>query len=80
MFPQGNVLVDGEGRARLTDFGMALLAESISYGLGSLHGGGAMRWKAPELNDPDEFGLEGSRPTKASDIFSYACVIVEVCH
>ncbi|TCD66170.1 hypothetical protein EIP91_001724 [Steccherinum ochraceum] len=74
----GNILVDQAGRIGLTDFGLALVSESVSYGLGSLHGGGAMRWKAPELNDPDEFGLDNTRPTKASDVFSYACVIIEV--
>lgn len=71
--------MDKHGCARLADFGMALISESTAYGYASLHGGGATRWKAPELLDPEEFGLENSRPTCQSDIFSFACICVEVC-
>ncbi|TCD67324.1 hypothetical protein EIP91_000245 [Steccherinum ochraceum] len=68
----GNVLIDGEGNARLADFGMALVSESTAYAYASVHGGGAMRWNAPELIDPEEFEMDTSRPTPASDIFSFA--------
>ncbi|TCD66172.1 hypothetical protein EIP91_001726 [Steccherinum ochraceum] len=73
-----NVLVDKDGNARLADFGMTLISESVAYKMGSAHGGGALRWKAPELNDPEVFCMQGTRPTKASDIFSYACITVEL--
>lgn len=43
-----------------------------------MHGGGAMRWKAPELVDPEEFGLETTRPTFASDVFAFGCLCIEV--
>ena len=75
---QGNVLIDDDGNARLTDFGMALVSEATSYGYASAHGSGAIRWTAPELIDPEEFEMEDSRPTPASDIFSFACMAVEV--
>ncbi|TCD66074.1 hypothetical protein EIP91_001832 [Steccherinum ochraceum] len=74
----GNILIDDEGNARLTDFGMALLTESTAYGYASLHGGGAIRWKAPELSDPEEYGVEGMRPTPASDVFSFSCMVIEL--
>lgn len=37
--------------------------------------GGATAWLSPELLDPD---VDEVRPTYASDIYSFACVIVEV--
>jgi len=33
---------------------------------------------SPELLDPDQFGLEGSRPTKESDCYALGMVIYEV--
>ena len=74
----GNILVDDNGRARLTDFGMALIAEGTAYNYGSLHGGGAIRCSAPELLDPEEFGFENSRPTFQSDIYAFGCICFEV--
>ena len=75
---QGNVLVDNDGNARLSDFGLALVTESSSYAYGSSHGGGAIPWKAPELIDNEEFDLPDTRPTPSSDVFSFACMCVEV--
>ena len=75
----GNVLVDGNGAVRLTDFGLSLISEGTAYNYGSHHGGGAIRWSAPELFDPEEFGLDSSRPTFSSDVYAFACVCIEVC-
>ncbi|THH31212.1 hypothetical protein EUX98_g2968 [Antrodiella citrinella] len=74
----GNILVDEDNNACLTDFGMSLITEATAYNYASIHGGGALRWQAPELIDPDEFGLESSRPTPQSDIFSFACTAIEL--
>ncbi|THH32511.1 hypothetical protein EUX98_g1655 [Antrodiella citrinella] len=74
----GNILLDERGNACLTDFGMSLIAEGTGYNYGSIHGGGAIRWQAPELIDPEAFGLEGTRPTSQSDVFSIACTAIEV--
>jgi serine/threonine protein kinase len=44
-------------------------------------GSGSLRWMAPELLDPDHYGIsedEGGRPTKASDIYALAITIWEV--
>lgn len=75
---QGNILIDEDDTVRLTDFGMALIAEATSYQYASVHGGGATRWQAPELIDPDEFGISSSRPTFASDVYSFSCICIEV--
>ncbi|TCD66394.1 hypothetical protein EIP91_001385 [Steccherinum ochraceum] len=74
----GNVLVDDAGAARLTDFGMSLLSEGTSYQYHSEHGGGATRFTAPELFDPEEFGLEGARPSASTDVYAFALVCVEL--
>jgi hypothetical protein len=36
-----------------------------------------MRWMAPELIDPDRFGLPFRRTT-ATDVYAFACVCLEV--
>ena len=74
----GNILIDGNGSALLTDFGLSLIMEATPYSNGSIHGGGAVHWRAPELIDPQEFGLDNARPTPKSDVFSFACTAVEV--
>lgn len=74
----GIILIDGDESVRLTDFGMALIAEAKPYQYGSPHGGGAIRWQAPELIDPEEFHLDSSRPAFATDIYSFACTCIEL--
>lgn len=74
----GNVLLDDHSNALLSDFGLSLVADASAYNYGSSHGGGASRWTAPELIDPDKFKMENVRPTTASDMFSLACTAIEV--
>lgn len=33
---------------------------------------------APEIHNPQAFGIDGIRRTKASDVYSFACVALEV--
>ncbi|TCD63488.1 hypothetical protein EIP91_005347 [Steccherinum ochraceum] len=73
-----NVLINDEGRACLTDFGMTLISDATANSYGSIHGGGAMRWSAPEVLDPEVFGLDSGRPTFDSDVFSFACTCFEI--
>ncbi|KAF9233676.1 kinase-like domain-containing protein, partial [Melanogaster broomeanus] len=72
----GNVLVDVDGRAFLSDFGLCSI-------LGGLHGGssfvrsscnpGTIRWAAPELVlNPDTV-----QPSTASDVFSFGCIMLQ---
>lgn len=70
--------MDENHRVRLTDFGMSLLADAAANHYGSLHGGGAPRWQAPELIEPTAYKLDHSRPTRASDMYSFACTCIEV--
>jgi len=68
---QKNVLVDGSGRARIADFGLATVARNIDSMRSTSHCGGASQWTAPEV-------LNGELPSKEMDIFSFAMVMIEV--
>ena len=76
---KANILIDEAGTARVADFGLitiisdpANLLASSSYA----HGGTA-RWMSPELIDPEEFGFDKCRPTKASDCYALGMVVYE---
>lgn len=75
---KGNILVNDEGTVQLTYFGMSLLADATAYNYASHHGGGAIAWTAPELLDPDIYGLKTRRTTFASDIYAFGCICIEV--
>ncbi|KAF9233662.1 kinase-like domain-containing protein, partial [Melanogaster broomeanus] len=73
----GNVLVDGDGRAFLSDFGLCSI-------LGGLQGGssfvrstcrpGTIQYAAPEVvRDPDTV-----KASTASDIFSFGCIMLQI--
>ena len=70
---QPNVLVDTTGRARITDFGLAMITQNpdptrtpqAEHG----HGG---RWIAPEILD------NRGTYSKEGDVFSFAMVTIEV--
>ena len=57
---------------------MSLIADATGYNYASIHGGGAVRWTAPELFDPETFGLESRRATFKSDVYAFGCLCVEV--
>jgi len=82
-----NILIS-ENTARLTDFGVS---EILSEFVGTSYmtrtpgrdGGGAVRWAAPELFLPLTDDIHGEdrsrRMSKACDIWSYGCIVQEVC-
>ncbi|KAJ3482587.1 hypothetical protein NLI96_g6879 [Meripilus lineatus] len=72
-----NILVDSNGKMKLADFGLAVIAEA-GESLTATIRGGAFGWLAPELIDPESFGLPNTRPTFASDVYSFACVCIEL--
>lgn len=74
----GNILINSNKQAVLTDFGLSVIAQAVPHEFLSKHGGGAEMWKAPELFYHTEFGLPTNRPTVHSDIYSFACTCVEV--
>jgi len=69
---QSNILVDATGRARITDFGQTMFAQSLDTMQSASRHGNTTRWAAPEV-------LGGQPPTKETDIFSFAMVMIEVC-
>ena len=70
---QPNILIDGNHRAQLTDFGLATVTQNLdSIRSTSEHGGHTARWTAPEiLNDVGTY-------SKEADVFSFAMVMIEV--
>ncbi|KAG6835373.1 hypothetical protein H0H93_002059 [Arthromyces matolae] len=80
MTPQQlNVLVDGSGRACLSDFGLSGVSDKdiVRWATQSSTSskGGTTRWQAPELHDPDVLQMHN---TKESDIFAWASTCYEV--
>ena len=74
MNPKTHVLIGKDGRARLTDFGLASIALGNSS-VASLPDASltiVATWAAPEI-------LEGGSVTKAGDIFAFGMVATEVC-
>jgi serine/threonine protein kinase len=80
MFPvKANILIDQTGHARLADFGLLTIIKDPTNVLTSTtHAqGGSARWMSPELIDPQQFGLQHSRPTESSDCYALGMVIYE---
>ena len=63
-----NVMLDGEGKVRLTDFGLAGLAEGIS--------GQDVRSGTPSYMSPEQ--LQGREVTTRSDIYSLGLLLYEL--
>ncbi|KAG6824620.1 hypothetical protein H0H92_006320, partial [Tricholoma furcatifolium] len=75
-----NVLIDGAGRARLSDFGLSAVSDPkiLAWTSQSSNAskGGTVRWQAPELFDPKNDDLVKNSP--ASDVYAWGCVAYEV--
>jgi serine/threonine-protein kinase len=63
-----NVMLDGQGKVRLTDFGLAGLAEALS--------GGDVRSGTPSYMSPEQ--LQGREVTLRSDIYALGLLIYEL--
>ncbi|TCD71966.1 hypothetical protein EIP91_000098 [Steccherinum ochraceum] len=72
-----NILLDASNNIRISDFGLSLIAHGPPYKQGSPRGGNTA-WTAPELLDPEKFGMKGRRPAFTSDVYSFGCVCVEL--
>lgn len=79
MVLKSNVLVDEEGRPRISDFGLVRIEDSLaSVTASSFNGRGSLRWQAPELLCPDQFPDIPCNITTKSDVYSFACLCLEV--
>lgn len=63
--------------AALADFGLAATL-STKTTMASVRGG-TVRWMAPELLYPEDYGFTHCTPSKESDMYALAMVIYEVC-
>ncbi|KAJ6486724.1 kinase-like domain-containing protein [Mycena sanguinolenta] len=76
-----NILISDDGNACLSDFGLATTIADADSTVGftsSSNRAGSVRWFAPELIDPAKFGCKKFIRTKASDVYAYACVCLEL--
>lgn len=69
--------MSGDRNLYLADFGLSMiLAESQNSTFSSYHAGN-VRWIAPEmLTMPEQGGV--TMPTKAADVYSYGCIMLQV--
>ena len=90
---QANILINGDRRACIADFGLSTIAGVATAAgasrtslisndtLMSFTGGGTRRWMSPELLHPERFGMpdsEDNRPTRQSDCYAFGMVVYEV--
>ncbi|KAJ6576220.1 kinase-like domain-containing protein [Mycena sp. CBHHK59/15] len=77
-----NILISDEGSACLSDFGLATTVDEAETSTGgatsSSNRAGSIRWFAPELIEPTAFGCERFVRTRASDVYAYGCVCLEL--
>ena len=73
-------MIDQNGLARLADFGLLTFVSDPTNptNSSSVTNAGTTRWMSPELLHPEHFGYNQSRPTKRSDCYALAMVILEV--
>lgn len=63
--------MDATGHARITDFGLALVTQTLELIQGDSGGYDHNTWIAPEI-------LDGGTYSKEADVFSFAGVAIEV--
>ncbi|KAJ7779672.1 kinase-like domain-containing protein [Mycena metata] len=80
-----NILISDDYHACLADFGLATTVrdddgETTTVGAlsSSADHAGSARWFAPELIAPEEFGCERFNRTRATDVYAFACVCLEL--
>lgn len=73
---QANVLVNDNGEACLTDFGLTIVLYHSNTFTSTYTSGGTLRYMAPELLEEKDgfFGM----PSEKSDIYAVAMVVWEV--
>lgn len=69
---QPNILIDNDGRARLTDFGFTSVVREVDSVFITHVQGFTPRWAAPEVLE------SGDKNTREADIFAFGMVMIEV--
>ena len=75
-------MITDDGIARLGDFGITGIVTDptvVEPGSTTTTKPGVVRYMAPELLNPSQFGLANSNPSKESDVYSLAMTAYEVC-
>ncbi|OCH92034.1 kinase-like protein [Obba rivulosa] len=72
-----NILVNEQHRALLVDFGLVTLYYSRKLPTVAPIAG-SIRWTAPELIDPEQFGLEKAEYSPQSDVYALSMVFWEL--
>jgi hypothetical protein len=74
------VVIDQNGRARLTEYGLAPINSDPSFtALATCKHLGESRWLAPEIMKPPRKGkVTVTRESKAADVFAFGMLAVEV--
>ncbi|KAG8951444.1 hypothetical protein FRC03_012542 [Tulasnella sp. 419] len=68
-----NVMVDDDGSARISDFGLSRISQNCPSGYTTSSAiQGSTRWMAPELLN------DGRRPTEATDIYAFGLLVMEI--
>ncbi|KAF7336061.1 Kinase-like protein [Mycena sanguinolenta] len=76
-----NILISDDGYACLSDFGLATTIADADSTVGvtsTSNRAGSSQWFAPELIHPTKFGCTKFVRTKASDVYAYGCVCLEL--
>jgi len=75
-----NILINGKRKACIADFGVAAFSYTDRTVFIPTQSTDTMsiRWTAPEISDPEMFGLERARITKPSDVYALSMVMWEV--
>ncbi|EMD31499.1 hypothetical protein CERSUDRAFT_145024 [Gelatoporia subvermispora B] len=74
-----NILINARRSACLADFGLAAFSyeNRTAYIPTRSVNAGTTRWIAPEVMDPEAFGLERARVSRESDVYAFAMVMWE---
>jgi serine/threonine protein kinase len=68
-----------DAHACLADFGLAGIGDTMtSAAATATTENRSIRWSAPELHDPEAFGLSSFRRTRASDMYAFGGLVLEV--
>ena len=77
LFLKTNIMIDEEGNARLTDFGISRMLDARGTTTKTI--GGTVRWMARELVLPDDDDDTAAVPvTYESDVWSFGMTVLEV--